>query len=51
MAIQEYLDQKDLSLIGRLEGLYEELYLISAVRSVHNPVAKSLMREFKLKSA
>jgi LysR family transcriptional activator of nhaA len=51
MAIQEYLDQKDLFLIGRLEGLYEELYLISAIRKVHNPVAKSLMREFKLKSA
>lgn len=31
--------------LGRLSGLYEEYYLLTAVRKIENPVASRLMRE------
>ncbi len=49
-AVQEYLDRRSLCLIGRLEGLYEDLHLVSGARKVKNPVAHALMRDFGVRS-
>lgn len=34
--------------IGKLNGLYEELYLVTAQRKIENRIAKQLMREFSI---
>jgi len=34
--------------IGKLKGLYEELYLVTAQRKIENRIAKQLMREFSI---
>ena len=46
-AIQEYLGSQQLRLIGKLESVYEDLFLISATRKIENPVAARLMKRFK----
>lgn len=47
-AVQEHLKRDELIEIGRLPGVSEELYLISASRKIANPVSSELMRSFKL---
>lgn len=47
-AAQEYLDRKELFVIGKLEDVYEELFLVSASRKIENPVAKRLMQTFSV---
>lgn len=47
-AVKEYLSEKSLFLIGELEGVYEELYLVAASRKIENPIAIDLMRSFKI---
>lgn len=39
---------KELIEIGQLEGIHEELLLVSAERRVENPIAARLMQQFKL---
>jgi hypothetical protein len=34
--------------IGKLEGVYEEFFLVSAVRKRQNPIAETLMKKFFL---
>jgi len=34
--------------IGKLEGVYEEFFLVSAVRKRQNPIAEQLMNHFKI---
>lgn len=48
-AAQEYLEKKDLYELGRLEGVTEELFLVTASRKIANPIASHLMKSFKLK--
>ena len=47
-AVSEYVKQRKLIAIGKLEGLYEELFLISAARKIQNPVAQRLMKSFRV---
>lgn len=47
-AVRDYLEKKELFLIGRLENVFEELFLIAASRRVENPVASLLMDRFQL---
>ncbi|UOF02908.1 LysR family transcriptional regulator [Bdellovibrio reynosensis] len=42
------LKEKNLIRLGRLEGVYEELWLISAQRKIENPIAAKLMQQFSL---
>jgi len=39
---------QDLEKLGRLDGVFEELWLISAQRKLENPIAAKLMRTFVL---
>ena len=47
-AVREYLDHKQLFKIGKVEGVYEEIFLVSASRKIENPIARALMRGFKI---
>lgn len=47
-AAEDLLREKSLIKIGRLEGIFEEFWLISASRKIENPVAAKLMRSFSL---
>lgn len=42
------IKEKNLVRLGRLEGVYEELWLISAQRKIENPIAAKLMQQFSL---
>jgi LysR family transcriptional activator of nhaA len=50
VAVEEYLRKRTLFEIGRLEGVSEDLYLISASRRVANPISSALMKGFSLDS-
>ncbi len=45
----EALTSGELIEIGRLQGVHEELFLISAQRKIENPIAAKLMQTFSLK--
>jgi LysR family transcriptional activator of nhaA len=46
VAVREYLEKGSLFEVGRLEGVYEDLYLVSASRKIANPVSSALMKSF-----
>lgn len=46
-AAEELIARKELALIGTLQDIYEELWLVAAQRKLENPVAAALMRDFK----
>ena len=46
MAVEEYLQKKELIMIGVLENCFEELFLTSPSRKIENPVAAHLMKSF-----
>lgn len=48
-AVKEFLQKKELFLIGKINGGFEELFLISASRKIENPRAASMMRNFQIK--
>jgi len=48
IAIEELEREGKLKRIGRLKGVYEEIWLISAQRKLENPVAAELMKHFTL---
>jgi LysR family transcriptional activator of nhaA len=48
VAIEDIRD-KDLKRIGRLTGVHEEVWLISAQRKIENPIAAKLMKDFMLR--
>lgn len=50
-AVREYLDRGELHLIGKLQGVFEEIFLLSASRKIENPVASILMRKFAIAAA
>lgn len=49
-AAQELLRRKELFEIGEIEGVHEELFLVSASRKIVNPVSSALMKSFRLAS-
>jgi LysR family transcriptional regulator, transcriptional activator of nhaA len=44
--VGQYKSKKELIEIGKVEGVFEELYLISAKRKIENPIARELMKSF-----
>lgn len=47
-AAEELIVSKELFLIGTLQDVHEELWLVAAQRKIQNPVAASIMKDFKL---
>ncbi len=47
-AAEELIASKELSLIGPLQDIHEELWLVAAQRRIQNPVAAAIMKDFKL---
>lgn len=46
--VEDLLKQKSLVALGRLDGVFEEFYLIKSTRRFENPVAAALMKGFKI---
>ena len=46
--VQEMLEAKDLFVLGELENVMEEIWLIAGERRIQNPVAAHLMKNFQL---
>lgn len=44
-AVEDLVKRKELVLLGELEGIFEEFFLVSASRKIANPVAAKLMTE------
>lgn len=47
-SVKDYLKRKDLVKIGTLTGVQEEFWMISAPRTIENPVASKLIKEYRL---
>ncbi len=47
-AAEELIANKELSLIGTLRDVHEELWLIAAHKRIQNPIAAVIMKDFKL---
>lgn len=47
-AVSELITNKELIVIGTLPDVHEELWLIAAHRRIQNPVAATIMKDFKL---
>lgn len=50
LATEDLVQEKKLIVLGKLPGIYEEIWLMSANRKIGNPIAASLMKEFALKT-
>ncbi len=46
ISLDELEKEKKLKKIGRLNGIYEEVWLVSAQRKLENPIASKLMKDF-----
>jgi LysR family transcriptional activator of nhaA len=44
-AVEDLVKRKELVLLGELDGIFEEFFLVSASRKIANPVAAKLMTE------
>ena len=47
-AVEEPLRNRDLFKVGEVEGVFEEIYLVSASRKFANPVSSVIMKSFSL---
>jgi len=47
-AAEALIENKELIVIGKLENVYEELWLIAAERRIENPVAAKIMKTFEI---
>ncbi|MBU6153000.1 MAG: hypothetical protein KGP28_01750, partial [Bdellovibrionales bacterium] len=47
-AARMQVSRGDLIEIGRLQGVHEELFLISSPRKIPNPLANKIFRSFKI---
>jgi LysR family transcriptional activator of nhaA len=47
-AAEDFLHSKELHVIGELDGVHEDLWLVAGDRKIQNPVAAQLMRSFKV---
>lgn len=48
IAANELVKEKKLVVLGKMKGVYEEIWLMSASRKIENPIAAKLMKEFTL---
>lgn len=48
-SVKEYLKKKELYVLGKMENVYEEFFLVAASRKIENPVASELIQKFELK--
>lgn len=46
-AAQVHLDQKSLFEIGKIPGVYEEIFLLSSSRKIENPISSSIMNHYR----
>jgi LysR family transcriptional activator of nhaA len=49
-AVSEYLQKKEFIEIGRLEGVEEHIFMVSASRKIENPISAKLMRSFQVET-
>lgn len=47
-SVKGYIKDKKLIKIGVLEGVFEEFWVISAKRTIENPIASKLLKNFKI---
>lgn len=47
-AAQQLIQEKKLQYLGTLEGVYEEIFLVSSPRTISNPVSDFLLKDFNL---
>ena len=47
-AVREYLERKELFQIGTMEGVHEEIFLVSATRTIENPLTQQIIKTFKI---
>ena len=50
-AAREYIQKKELFVIGNLDGTFEELFLVAASRKIENPIAMEIMKNFKIQGS
>lgn len=50
VAAADLIREKKLVVLGKLPGVYDEIWLMAANRKIDNPIAAKLMKEFKMKS-
>lgn len=48
-AITSYVRTNQLMILGNLEDVYDEVWLVSAKRQISNPIAQKIMQDFKFK--
>ncbi len=48
MAVQSMIKKGELVKLGTLEGVHEELYLVTASRKIENPISSALLKKFHL---
>jgi LysR family transcriptional activator of nhaA len=46
-AAKNYVDDKKLYEIGKVDGVYEEIFLLSASRKIENPISSMIMKHYK----
>lgn len=46
-AAKSYVDEKKLYEIGKVDGVYEEIFLLSASRKIENPISSMIMKHYK----
>ena len=46
-AAKVYVDDKKLVEIGKVDGVYEEIFLLSASRKIENPISSMIMKHYK----
>jgi LysR family transcriptional activator of nhaA len=47
-AAEDLIQSKELYIIGELEGIHDDLWLVAGDRKIQNPIAAQLMRSFKV---
>jgi LysR family transcriptional activator of nhaA len=47
-AAEDLIQNKELFVIGELDGVHEDLWLVAGERRIQNPIAAQLMRAFRL---
>lgn len=45
---KDLVREKKMIILGKLKGVYEEIWLMAANRKIENPIAAKLMKEFKI---
>ena len=46
-AAKSYVDDKKLFEIAKINGVYEEIFLLSSTRKIENPISSLIMKHYK----